>query len=239
MALSYPRPLPTVGVSGQIFRPMPVDTLSPDTGGRLRSASRGPALWEMVVTLDQAPADVGGDEWLAWAAALYGSQKHFLARDVFRPFPRAYAALPGSGLPRGDWTGVTRAGGGAFDGTVAAANWGVPDAEKVLVYLTTLPAGFVLSHLDWISFEWASAEAPGGVSHAWVQGVEPVVASGSGVLTVQVSPAVPRVVPAGATVRVSDCRCLMKLDTRRSSIDARSPLGAVSATLVGRQDLIP
>lgn len=237
MALSYPLVLPA-GLTTQGFRLRRVDTLSPDVGGRLRSASRGPALWEMSASIEGVAPDRGGDAWLAWADALYGSQKHFLASDVHRPFPWAYTELS-PGVQRGDWAGFVRAGGGAFDGTVASPNWGVADADKVILYLSTLPVGFTLTRADWVSFLWASAAAPGGVSHAWVRVVEGGSANGSGQLAVQVAPAIPLVIPPSATVRVSQCSCLMRLVPAETSFRDRDLLGQVTGQIVGRQDLIP
>jgi hypothetical protein len=103
----------------------------------------------------------------AWFNSMRGGTFNFLAHDAARPFPRNY--------PSG-FAGMTRAGGGAFDGTAT-----VTAVTATTIALSTLPANFVFKPADYISLVKSG-------KYSLHQIMEAVNANGSGVATVTVEP---------------------------------------------------
>jgi hypothetical protein len=103
----------------------------------------------------------------AWFNSMRGGTFNFLAHDAARPFPRNY--------PSG-FGGMTRAGGGPFDGTAT-----VTAVTATTIALSTLPANFVFKPADYISLVKSG-------KYSLHQMMEAVTGNGSGVATVTVEP---------------------------------------------------
>src|SRR5690606_38180213 len=151
-------------------------------------------------------------------------QRLFYGRDLKRRFPRAY--------PNG-FAGMTRAGGGSF-AAGTASSWSVNTSRDVLT-LNGLPASFSLSKGDYGGFSWTTS---GQQRRHLVRAVEAATANGSGVAVITVEPAVHKVVPSGATARLANPDCLMRLtpETRIGPVDLT---GAVSGSLHAIQVILP
>lgn len=226
MVLSFPLALPAAGAARQTFELKRVDYLSPETGGRLGAMSGGVPLWYGRWTLGNL-GPVRSDEWSAFVDALEGPSRLFLGRDTARPFPLAYLDSQLEGL--------SRAGGGSFNGAATAwARASTADGQSLLE-LEGLPAGLVLSRRDYVGFRW---ETGGEDRRAMVRVVAPAVASGAGEVTLSVRPAVHAIVPEGAVAHFDEPACLMRLipgETQLGDIDRRRSL---SGTIAGLQDLL-
>lgn len=124
---------------------------------------------------------------LGWIDSVKSPPQPVLAWDVRHPHPFAY--------PNGI-SGLTRAGGGAFDGTCTLS---AVDADGLRLTLSGLPAGFQLGPADPLSFDW---DASGGKSRRAYHRVSSALAGadGSGVLQVEVRPATVGTYSTGATV---------------------------------------
>ncbi|MGU3494209.1 hypothetical protein ACLBXM_09220 [Xanthobacteraceae bacterium A53D] len=105
--------------------------------------------------------------WSAWGTSLGEGIGSFIAYDWLGSYPVAYGASVMS---------LTRAGGGAYDGTAVLNNW-----TSTTVTLTGLPAGYKATPSDRLSFPWWGVRAYHEVA-------EDAVASSAGVLTVTVQP---------------------------------------------------
>jgi hypothetical protein len=103
----------------------------------------------------------------AWFHSMRGGIYNFLAHDAARPFPSNYPSGFGS---------MTRAGGGAFDGTAT-----VTAVTATTIALSTLPANFVFKAADYISLVKSG-------KYSLHQIMEAVTGNGSGVATVTVEP---------------------------------------------------
>jgi hypothetical protein len=106
-------------------------------------------------------------EWRAWWASMRGGVRQFYAYDPKTPYPLLY--------PNGV-SGLTRAGGGAFDGTTT-----ITAIAARSITLGTLPVGFVISAGDKLGL------VEGGLRSLHIV-VEAGTANGSGVATVAVEP---------------------------------------------------
>lgn len=163
MALPDPRILPDV-----LLRPLkfslnfvPLGAMSRTMGGAISfQEAVGGALWQM--SLESRPLnETNYGIAHAFYLSLKGGAKSFKAYDLRRYYPVKY----GVGV-----LGLTRALGGAFDGTVTleAAGGGT-------VSLSRLPAGYTMTAGDYISFPWLG-------SQRLVKATETAGANGSGVL---------------------------------------------------------
>jgi hypothetical protein len=103
----------------------------------------------------------------AWFNSMRGGTFNFVAHDASRPYPRAY--------PSG-FAGMTRAGGGGFDGTAQ-----VTAVTATTIALSTLPASFVFEPADYISLVKSGR-------YSLHQIMEAVTSDGSGLATVTVEP---------------------------------------------------
>lgn len=223
MALTFPRPMPTGGADSQAFELARVDYLSPRTDGRLSSVAAGFPLWSMTITLNNGDADET-DEWRAWVPAQRGASRLFFGSDLTRPFPKAY---------RQGFAGMSRAGGGSFNGS--ASSWAV-NADRDVVTLSGLPASFALSLNDYIGFKWTTG---GSARRSLVRVVEASTVNASGVLAVTVEPAVPNLTPGSAIAYLDRPDCLMRLVPSETSIGEIDTLHSAGGQISAIQDLLP
>jgi len=169
MAISFPRDLPDPHrLRDAVFTPDHGQTTQPTRGGLVQVANLRPALWRMsfsTVALDQTQAGV----WQAWIDSLRGGLNRFKAWDTRQRFSLAH--------PDG-WGNLTRAGGGAFDGT---ATLSAGDAGASTIVVTDLPDSFIFLPGDYLSFAGAAA-------HALHRVVEAVTADGAGAVTLPIEP---------------------------------------------------
>ena len=144
MTISFPRDLPEF--SGRLlfsqadFDPFYQQTMSPSRGGQVQVANLGPDLWSMSFATDPISYQTGL-EYMAWIQSLRGGTRLFKAWHPLRRYPYAY--------PNG-FAGLTRAGGGSFDGTCTL---NAIATERDTITLTTLPASFQFNIGDMVSFQ--------------------------------------------------------------------------------------
>lgn len=201
MTIAYPRAMPSTRVLRHYFEPEPAQSSAPESSGRGVSIALGETLWQM--KLDTTPAsEAEFDLWRAWLASLRGSQKLFYGRDMYRPLPRAY--------PQG-FADLTRAGGGAFDGT--SASWSVAGDA---VTINTLPASFRMQHGDYIGFQWDTDK------RSLHRALEDASANGSGVGVWTVEPGPSPSIPNGAVVNLVRPTCTMFLTSRDADREHKS-----------------
>src|SRR5262252_2466912 len=111
MTITYPRdfPYPDIVASRVRFDYATLGQISRSAGGGITfQESMGGSLWEFAMTtrpLNETQYGV----WHAWFLSLRGGAQSFKGRDPRRCWPIVY----GPGV-----LNLTRAGGGAFDGTV-------------------------------------------------------------------------------------------------------------------------
>jgi len=197
MAITYPRAFP---------EPLPFKALTfrlSYDDAQLRSPTRGgqqvvniaPPQWTMAYEtppLRQAAAE----EWEAWVDSLAGGARLFKAVQPLKRFARAYP---------GGYGGLTRAIGGAFDGTALLDS--IVDTRDGL-RITELPSGFKLQVGDLVSFPFP----PDGQSlHRITEGG---TASALGALDIKVAPTIPYAAVAGVNVQLADPWCLAVIEAR-------------------------
>ncbi len=212
--------MPAIGVAQQHFEIDRVDFDSPETGGRTGAVQAGFPRWGAEYSLGRA-GELVSDSWRAFLDRLYGGKTLFYGRDVNRPYPRAH--------PNG-FAGMTRAGGGSFDGTTTS--WSL-NSDRNLLTLNTLPVGLMLNLVDYGDFRWDTGDWKRSLHRIVTAGV----ANGSGVMTVEVYPPVPTLVAGGTKFNLANPACLMKRrrETKVGSMDRRK---AIELTLVAQQELI-
>jgi len=225
MSLTFPRPMPLAGVGGQRFELQRADFLSPERKGRIGAMAAGFPLWTAEWTLPASMGQTGSDEWRAFLASLEGPLRLFLGKEYGRRFPRAYPA---------GFDGLSRAAGGAFDGSVTSWSQMITDGQAVLS-LGGLPAGLVLAPGDYVDFRWTTG---GEARRTLVRSLAPAVASSGGAVSLVVSPAIPALTPESAVAHLDDPACLMRLapQTEISAMDRRKVAGA---RVLGVQELLP
>ncbi|TDT94552.1 hypothetical protein DFO45_2302 [Azorhizobium sp. AG788] len=191
MSLTFPRsyPFAVLGLSSLVFTPSRVQVTSRARGGLVQGAETGRTLWSVQGQTPELNEDEF-EEMQAFFDSLRGVLNTFMLYDPARIRPRAY---PGSG-----WAGVTRAMGGAFDGTAFLSL-----ASAYSLSLTGLPLGYRIMAGDMLSWAWGS-------SRTLHRAVETVTASGGGV-TVQVEPDIPPGSAVGATVKLEAADAVFKL----------------------------
>lgn len=192
MTITYPRALPACGANACDFELERQEVIGGEIGGRIISNEIGPAHWRM--KFGRKPTtEAEYDLWRAWLSSLRGSGKLFFGRDMRRgKWPREYR--------RTGFTDLTRAGGGAFDGTATT----IDITDNFVPAFTGLPAGFVASIGDYVGFSWGSDS--GRTLHRIVEGS---AADGSGELAVTVEPEIPGFVPGDAVATFAAPTCLM------------------------------
>jgi hypothetical protein len=222
MAITYPRAFPALFVGAHRFTLQRTDLVAPETSGAAPGVTFGVPIW----TAEYEAAgltDAQAADWQAWMLSLRGSQGTFYASDLRRLAPRAYP----SGV-----TGLTRAGGGAFDGT--ATSWSVNTPKDVLT-LNGLPASYQATAGDYVGFQWGS----GNVKRHAVRFVESATANGSGVLVAAIEPALPLAVSGSATARLDQHGVVMRMVPGASEDGASEPFGEWGAKIMAIQDLRP
>jgi hypothetical protein len=169
------------------------------------------------------------DAWRAFLASLNGANRTFLGHDYERPWPRLY--------PSG-FSGLSRAGGGAFDGSLTAWSQTISADGQALARLEGLPAGFQLSMGDYVDFRWTTLTV---ARRHLVRALEDATADGAGVIAaVTVDPAIhSRVVPADAVAHLDQPCCVMRVISSQTSVAAMDALRVAGAHIVAVQDLRP
>lgn len=208
-----------------------IDYAAPEASGRQGGVQAGWPLWRARFELDRSDPE-SADQWRAFFDRLRGRIRRFYARDVTRRFPLAY---------RFGFTGLLRAGGGAFDGS--ATNWlqAINADGDALITLQGLPDGFAISVGDYIGFKWDAAGAPVGSfeRRALVRVVIPALANGAGQALVTVEPPLnTALVPVGALAHFDNPACVMQLvpeDSELGPIGQAGALGGGSVSAI--QDL--
>lgn len=202
MAITYPLTFPDgPGFAEGEFTLSVVEAVNTLPSGAVQAMEIGEPLW--TARFAAPPCDARQRaRWQAWKAALRGSIGTFLAFDPEKAFPLAYGEAV---------LGLTRAGGGAFDGTASLTAW-----TASTLTLSTLPATYQAAAGDMVSFPWKGGKALHMV-------VGDTAASAGGVLTVTVMPPV-RLSPApaaGAVVDLVRPSCLMRIRPGSFSAPAR------------------
>jgi hypothetical protein len=225
MTLTFPRAMPVNAPSQQSFEPAAQYYGAPENGGTVGGVQAGFTRWKAQWTLG-ALSQAGSDEWRAFIASL-NTKRLFLGRDYDRPYPNGY--LKG-------FTGLNKAGGGAFDGTVTSWSQSVSGGVPTLS-LTNLPVGLVIANGDYVDFRWTTS---GVARRSLVRSVDVAqTADSSGDLSFVCEPAVPSITPGGAVAHLDMPACLMRLD------DGQQPLGALGrrrvagGTVSATQVLLP
>lgn len=221
------------GVARVKFEPERVDYAAPEASGRQGGVQAGWPLWMATYELERVDRD-SADIWRAFIDRLRGRLRLFLAHDTSRPFPRA--------TPNG-FAGMTRAGGGAFNGSATGWAQNIDADGNAAIALTGLPANLPLSAGDYIGWKWdaAGAAASSYGRRALSRVVVGATASGAGAITVTAEPPIDTlVVPVGAVAHLDKPSCLMRQIPDRSSQGTIGTGSALSpSTLVAAQELRP
>ncbi|MFN3990058.1 MAG: hypothetical protein ACK4IS_07350 [Erythrobacter sp.] len=221
------------GIARVRFEIERVDFAAPQAGGRQGGVQAGWPLWAARFELDRSDPE-SADLWRAFFARLRGRIRRFYCWDPTRTFPRAY---------RGGFGGMTRAVGGAFDGSALGWSQTIITGGDARVALTGLPAGLAISVGDYIGWRWDAAGSAAGTfeRRTMARAVLPTTAGAGGVAQVIVEPPLdPLVVPAGATAHLDNPRCVMQLVPEESEL---GPIGVGAAlgggAITAIQDLRP
>lgn len=192
MTITYPRALPLCGANRCDFDIERQEVVGGEQGGRIISNELGPPHWRMKFSR-KPTARREYDQWVGWTSSLRGSGKLFYGRDMRRgKWPREYRT--------NGFTDVTRAGGGAFDGTATSIDL----TDRFVPEFSGLPAGFKLSINDYVGFSWGTRNA-----RSLHRIVEDGVADGSGVIAISVEPEIQAFVPGDAVATFAAPTCLM------------------------------
>lgn len=213
---------PPSGVAAEHFEPSRVDYQSPTADGRVMGVTAGFPLWRARWTLGATISRAASEQWRAFVARCRGGQIPFYAGDVGRPFPLS--------CPNG-FGGLTRAAGGAFDGT--ATGWSV-NADRDKPTLTGLPAGMALTVGDYVMWKWTTSTEPRRSLH---RVVEDASADGAGAAAVLVEPPLPTLVPVAAVADLARPVCIMKLNTAETRLGEKTRSLRVDGVIAGVQDL--
>ncbi len=220
MTITYPRDLPAwfLGMTQCAFTLDYLQEQDPTGDGDQLVRDVGPTLWNLDCKTQRLQSDKMG-EMEAWVDSLENGGQPFWGYDWRRLGPLAY--------PNGIG-GLSRAGGGTFDGTCTL---GTVAGDNKSVPLTGLPVGFVLSPFDNLAFPYAS-----GTRQALHRIVAGGVADGSGHVTVEVRPHVRVGWASGATVNLVKPSCIMKL-VPGSYSPAQDPRGPGFVSFKAKQTL--
>lgn len=187
MVLSLPSGLT---LEQTMFKLMRSVQTTPLRGGGSVSVDYAPARWTTTIRTPAGLNRTKADPVKAFAAKL-GRYRQVYMWDWLRPYPKTYPAGFGS---------LTRAGGGSFDGT---AN--VTALTASTIALSTLPASFVVKAGDMIGLTEGSRRGLYTV-------VDDATANGSGVVTLNVEPAVESMLfTDAATANFDKPVCVMTL----------------------------
>lgn len=210
MTITFPRDMLSIGFASQAFELQHQVTTAPERGGRIVSVELGPARWVGSWTTNR----LGRAEFNAlrsWLSSLRSASRLFYGADRLHRWPLAYPA---------GFTGLNRAGGGAFDGT--ATGWSV-DGTRSTLTLTGLPVGFSVAAGDYVGMTWSTTK------RALVRSLETVLANGSGTAVFDIEPSMPLVVAGGAVASFAAPTCLMRLEPGATDASASADrTGAIS-----------
>lgn len=228
MAIVYPRPLPA-SMASQGFRIKRNDFTSPENSGRIGGVQSGWPRWIGQWSVGTTRRGVS-DEIEAWIDSLRGAQKHFLGRDLRRPFPLAHI---------GGFRRMLTTGGAPFAGSCAGWSQSIDGEGSALLTLEGLPSGLVLGPVDYVGFKW---DADGSADGSWdrralVRVLAGGVANAAGELTVTIEPSLPDWVPMSAVAHLDSPACLMKLTTDTQIADVDRRLIVKGTKIVGVQVL--
>nr|WP_314525489.1 hypothetical protein [uncultured Brevundimonas sp.] len=213
--------MPDVAVVSAVFNIQRLDFMTTATDGRAFGITAGAPVWILKATIRDGDEDET-DEWFAFLDALRGLQRPFLAHDLTRPYPRAY--------PTG-FAGLSRAGGGAFDGT--ATSWSV-NADRDQITLAGQPAAFPLKRRDGLMLRWSTGGEPRRSLHRLSA---PATATAGGVVTLAVEPPVPTLVPGTAVADLAKPQAVFKQVISESGMGELDALHSAGGTLSAVQDL--
>lgn len=222
--------MPTSGMSGQQFEIERNDFNAPEASGRVGGVQSGFPLWLAVYQIGTIGA-AKSDELRAFFTRLRGQQRRFLGHDLARPYPKAHIT---------GFAGMTRAGGGSFDGSATSWSETITADGDSEVTLHGMPAGLELTFGDYVGFKYdATEESVAGLPwRALVRVVEGGVADGSGNITVTSEPPVPLCVPPGAVAHLDQPACIMAMIKDKSSLEGIDRRLAVrGGTITALQDL--
>jgi len=231
MILTLPETLSGIAeVSFEIER---IDYGAPQAGGKQGGVQAGFPLWRAVMQIERSDP-TSADLWRAFAARLRGRIRRFYCWDTTRPFPLDY---------RFGFAGLTRAAGGAFDGSATSWSQAIDSDGEAAVTLNGLPAGMTLQAGDYIGLKWDASGASAGSyeRRTLARAVLPATANGSGVAVITVEPPLnTALVPSGAVAHLDNPRCVMQLIPERSDVGPIVGPGLLSgAKLEAIQDLRP
>lgn len=168
MAITFPRSLPYEDFIRAKMELATVTTSSRLYGGKTQTQIRGPGqFWRLEAETDWL-INAKQRVWQAWFNSLRGGVRTFVSHRPGFPYPRAY--------PNG-FDGLTRDGGGAFDGTASAT-----EITATSIEISNLPTSFSLLVGDLVGL------VEDGV-YGLFEVAEDATAS-SGVVTVSVEPGV-------------------------------------------------
>lgn len=228
---TYPIEMPAYAMKQQIFNPQTVDYVSPTGAGRVDAVSAGNALWAAQWTIDDLD-EADGDAMAAFLDRMRGAQRSFLGRDQKRLYPKAYPA---------GFAGLTRAGGGAFDGSATSWSQTIDSEGDATIQLTGLPAAMPLSIGDYIGWKWDASGAPAGSyqRRALCRVIAAASANGSGTINALVEPPLATlVVPVGAIAHLDRPACVMKIISGQTQIGSVGAGNALKGgTIAAIQDL--
>lgn len=211
VTITYPRTLPLSKILGVEFENDPTEAHSPEQSGRFVSVQIGRPIWVGAFSTTPSSREDFG-KWRAWLDSLKRDEdaNQFYAYDVQRPLPWNY---------RSGFADLTRAGGGAFDGT--STSWSVNTDRDVITVGASqaLPAGFALIECDYIGLQWTTGGKPRRSLH---RVIEAASANGSGVGAWAVWPYVDPNVPVGAVVDFNKPTCIAAVTEMNRAADFAS-----------------
>jgi len=207
MAISYPRAL-AAPIALARFEPDFQTTHAPEAGGELNAITLGPARWRADYSSPMM-RDPELSAWRAWLASMENGVGTFYGVDPIRLLPQS--------CPAG-FSGMTRHGGGAFDGTVSA--WTIDGPGRNLE-LTTLPSTLTVTAGDLVAFVWDTNK------RYLTRALETVTAV-AGVAEFAVAPRIEAFVPGDAVATLLNPSCVMRIVPGSIEADLRpGPLGQV------------
>lgn len=218
MTITYPRDLiEPLRIRSCTFEPVYLQARGGARGGVAQVIELGPTVWTMrYETVTLAEADVS--EWEAWLSTLRGGLRTFRAWHPFRRYLREYPAGYG---------GLTRYGGGAFDGTCTLAS--VASGRDAVV-LSGLPVGLKIRAGDLVSWDHSAT------SQALHRCVEAVDASATGQATVSIEP-LARPSPAGSSATLLRPWCTAVIDPGSEDVRWNAAQRTASVTFSAVQTL--
>lgn len=223
MTLSFPRDMPNLG-EAQSFELDRVDFRSREGSGRQGAISGGQPLWRMEFQIGIGKVQTSSLA-RAFVTSQEGGKRLFYGYDLARKLPFAYRF--GTAWADLGWNGI------ASSWSQSVATGGDNDGLATLT-LNGLPPGLVITENDYVGFKWTNGA--GAQRRALVRFAEAGVANGGGVFSGVISPAVPTLVPSGATATMNRPDCLMRLDMDQTKIGMQDFLARSPVTIAALQD---